>query len=87
MGDTAGSVPEPEVTTAPDESVPAPAPPGEPEPAPEPAARTYTVEAGDTLWTIAERFYGDGARYQAIADASGISNPDLVQAGQILTIP
>lgn len=54
---------------------------------PEPAARTYTVASGDTLWAIAERFYGDGDRYQAIADASGISNPDLIQPGQVLTIP
>src|SRR6516164_9793694 len=58
-----------------------------PEPAPEPAARTYTVESGDTLWAIAERFYGDGSKYQMIADASGISNPDLIQPGQVLTIP
>ena len=58
-----------------------------PEPSPEPAARTYTVESGDTLWAIAERFYGDGGKYQMIADASGISNPDLIQPGQVLTIP
>jgi hypothetical protein len=59
-----------------------------PEPAPEPAApQTYTVEAGDTLWAISERFYGDGSKYQVIADASGISNPDLIQPGQVLTIP
>jgi LysM repeat protein len=58
-----------------------------PEPAPEPAARTYTVESGDTLWAIAERFYGDGSKYQMIADASGIANPDLIQPGQVLTIP
>ena len=56
------------------------------EPAP-PAARTYTVESGDTLWAIAERYYGDGSKYQAIADASGIPNPDLIQPGQVLTIP
>ncbi len=54
---------------------------------PEPAARTYTVESGDTLWAIAERFYGDGNKYQVIADASGVSNPDLIQPGQVLTIP
>ena len=54
---------------------------------PEPAARTYTVESGDSLWAIAERFYGDGSKYQVIADASGISNPDLIQPGQVLTIP
>ena len=51
------------------------------------AARTYTVESGDTLWAIAEQFYGDGNKYQIIADASGISNPDLIQPGQVLTIP
>jgi nucleoid-associated protein YgaU len=56
-----------------------------PEPAPE--ARTYTVESGDTLWAISERFYGDGSKYQVIADASGISNPDLIHPGQVLTIP
>lgn len=57
------------------------------EPAPPPAPRTYTVVAGDTLWAIAERFYGDGNRYPEIAAASGISNPDLIQIGQVVTIP
>jgi LysM repeat protein len=57
------------------------------EAAPEPAAKTYTVVSGDTLWAISERFYGDGNRYQVIADASGISNPDLIYPGQVLTIP
>lgn len=75
------------VTPAPEEPVPAPEPQPEPAPEPEPEARTYTVESGDTLWAIAERFYGDGNRYQAIAEASGISNPDLIHPGQVLTIP
>jgi nucleoid-associated protein YgaU len=69
-----------------------PLPAAEPEPAPAPppaplAARTYTVVSGDTLWAIAERFYGDGSKYQVIADASGVSNPDLIHPGQVLTIP
>jgi hypothetical protein len=51
------------------------------------AARTYTVESGDTLFAIAERFYGDGNKFQAIADASGIANPDLIHPGPFLTIP
>jgi nucleoid-associated protein YgaU len=60
----------------------------EPAPAPEPPrAATYTVEPGDTLWGIAERFYGDGSKYQAIADASSVENPDLIYPGQVLTIP
>jgi nucleoid-associated protein YgaU len=57
-----------------------------PESQPEPA-RTYTVISGDTLWAIAERFYGDGNKYQVIADASGVANPDLIYPGQVLTIP
>jgi nucleoid-associated protein YgaU len=47
----------------------------------------YTVVSGDTLWAIAERFYGDGNKYQVIADASGVPNPDLIYPGQQLTIP
>ncbi|MFF2028568.1 C39 family peptidase, partial [Streptomyces sp. NPDC058171] len=45
-------------------------PVGEPLPG---TAHTYTVEAGDTLWDIAEQAYGDGSQYQRIADASGIT--------------
>jgi nucleoid-associated protein YgaU len=80
--------PEPEAEAAPAaEEAHAEEAAAHPEPAPEPAARTYTVESGDTLWAIAERFYGDGSKYQIIADASGISNPDLIHPGEVLTIP
>jgi hypothetical protein len=85
----AAPAPEPEVAPAAVEE-PAPAPeeaPAPPPPPPPPAPRTYTVESGDTLWAISERFYGDGNRYQEIANASGISNPDLINPGQVLTIP
>jgi nucleoid-associated protein YgaU len=61
----------------------APAPP----PPPRPAVKTYTVVSSDTWWAISERFYGDGNRYQQITDASGVSNPDLIHPGQVLTIP
>lgn len=62
-----------------------PAPP--PPPPPPPPPRTYTVVSGDTLWAIAERFYGDGNKYPQIAEASGIANPDLIHPGQVVTIP
>ena len=80
------------VPAAVEETAPAPAPepaapPPPPPPPPPPAPRTHTVVSGDTLWAIAERFYGDGSKYQQIADASGISNPDLIHPGQLLTIP
>ncbi|MDT5181868.1 MAG: hypothetical protein QOI29_26 [Mycobacterium sp.] len=81
----------PEVAPAAEEA-PAPAPepevePAPPPPPPPPAPRTYTVVSGDTLSAISERFYGDGSKYQVIADASGVSNPDLIHPGQVLTIP
>jgi LysM repeat protein len=69
------------------EAMAAEEPPPPPPPAPEPAVRTYTVVSGDTLWAISERFYGDGNKYQQIADASGVANPDLIYPGQVLTIP
>jgi len=73
---------------APEAAAPAPAPVEEAPAAPAaPAVQTYTVQGGDTLWAIAERYYGDGNRYGEIASASGISNPDLIQPGQVLTIP
>jgi hypothetical protein len=82
----AAEAPAPEVAPAAVEE-PAPVPEPAPAPPPPPAPRTYTVVSGDTLWAISERFYGDGNKYQVIADASGVSNPDLIHPGQVLTIP
>ncbi|QIS12490.1 LysM peptidoglycan-binding domain-containing protein [Nocardia arthritidis] len=54
-----------------------------------PAAQphTYTVESGDTLESIAERELGDRARFMDIVRANGISDPDMINVGQVLTIP
>lgn len=78
--------PEAEVVEVAPAAVEEPAPPAPPPPPP-PAPRTYTVVSGDTLFAISERFYGDGNRYPEIAAASGISNPDLIHPGQVVTIP
>ena len=40
--------------------------------------------SGDTLSAIGERY---GVSYQAIAQANGIENPDLIYPGQVFTIP
>lgn len=48
---------------------------------------SYTVVSGDTLSKIAKRFYGDAGHYNAIAQASGISNPDHIEVGQVITLP
>lgn len=47
----------------------------------------YTVVRGDTLWGIAQKFYGNGNRYREIASANNISNPDKIYVGQNLLIP
>lgn len=62
---------------------------------------TYTVVSGDTLWAIAKRYYGSGAKYTEIynANASTIesvakahgkansSNGHWIWPGTVLTIP
>lgn len=48
---------------------------------------TYVVQAGDTLSGIARRFYGDASLYAKLAAANEIKNPNLIHAGQVLTIP
>lgn len=54
-----------------------------------PKVRTYTVKNGDTLWGIAKKYYGDGAKYLTIYNANKgkIKNPNLIYVGQTLTIP
>lgn len=47
----------------------------------------YTVKAGDTLATIAEEQLGSQDRWQEIASANNIENPDRIFEGQTLTIP
>ena len=51
--------------------------------------RSYTVQAGDTLWGIAQQYYGDGRQYTRLAQANRdiVSNPNLIYPGQTLVIP
>jgi putative chitinase len=47
---------------------------------------SYTVEKGDTLWNIAVRAYGDGYRWVEIAKNNNLKNPNLIYAGNVLTL-
>jgi len=62
----------------------------------QPATVTHTVVPGDTLWSIAVQYYGDGERWQAIYQANvGLSQPGggaltdahWIYPGWSLTIP
>jgi len=56
---------------------------------PSTAARTYTVQPGDSLSKISKQFYGDANKYMKIFEANKdkLSDPDKVRAGQELVIP
>lgn len=54
-----------------------------------PKPKTYTVKAGDSLWKIAQRIYGNGNQWTKIYEANRdkIKNPDLIYPGQQFVIP
>ena len=77
---TPSPTPAPTPTPAPVETPP----PATPAPTPAPTPRTYVVQEGDTLGSIAQQF---GTTSQAIQAANGISDPNVITIGQVLVIP
>ena len=51
--------------------------------------RSYTVQPGDTLASIARKFYKSSARWSTIMEANSdtISKPSDLKPGQTLVIP
>ena len=59
-------------------------------PALAPDSTTYTVEKGDTLWSISCKFYNnDGTKWKKIQEANKdvLSSPGSIKPGLTLTIP
>jgi LysM repeat protein len=52
-------------------------------------ARSYTVRPGDTLSSIAQRFYGNPADWHRLyqANRSVLHNPNVIYPGQVLHVP
>ena len=50
---------------------------------------TYTVQSDDTLFDIAQAYYGDGNQYQKIVDANKDQNvtPATLKVGSTIQIP
>jgi LysM repeat protein len=55
----------------------------QPPPAPDPLPTTYTVQAGDTLFRIAQRF---GTTVQRLIEINGIANPNRLEVGQVIAL-
>ncbi|MDF1669064.1 MAG: peptidoglycan-binding protein LysM [Roseovarius sp.] len=49
----------------------------------------HEVQKGDTLWKVAEKAMGNGAKYTEIFEANRpmLSDPDKIYPGQMLRIP
>ena len=53
------------------------------------ATQWHEVKKGETLWKIAEQYYGDGNLYQKIFEANRdtLKDPNRINIGQKLRIP
>lgn len=49
--------------------------------------KTYTVQAGDDLWHIAEKFYKSGYNWVDIAKANNLADPSTIHSGNVLVLP
>jgi len=47
----------------------------------------YTVIAGDHLWGIAQKVYGNPYKWLDISIANNLINPSVIEVGQVLTLP
>jgi nucleoid-associated protein YgaU len=62
---------------------------GAPRPGPQPQHAAYTVQPGDTLWSISQKYYGDGGRWKAIQEANptSVAANGSIRPGVRLIIP
>lgn len=51
--------------------------------------KTYTMVAGDTLWSVAQKNLGDGARWKEIQQLNGITDAEIkrLPIGKVLKLP
>ena len=81
-----------EEKTAASEKKAAPAPAPAPAPAEDPQVKLpceHVVHTGDSLWRIAQKYYGRGSLWKQIYEANKaeIKNKDMLEPGTVLKIP
>ena len=52
-----------------------------------PKEREYTVQAGDTLYDISNRFYGTGIYFDDLAEYNDTEDKDHIMPGDVIKIP
>ncbi len=58
-----------------------------PPPLPPPIDTTYTIQKGDTLWSIARARLGDGKRYKEIMELNPGLDPNKLKIGTVIKLP
>lgn len=58
-----------------------------PPPPPLPKERTYTIQKGDTLWSIAVGELGDGKRHKEISELNPGIKPNALRIGTVIKLP
>lgn len=52
-----------------------------------PRTTPYSVKKDDSMWTIAKAWFGEGSKWNLIAQANPYVDPDRLKLGQILQLP
>jgi len=53
---------------------------------PAPTRQEYTIVKGDTLWDLAEKFYGNPLKWRGLAKANDVKDPRRLRIGKVLTL-
>ena len=51
------------------------------------SAASYVVQPGDTIWSIAQRFHGEGSQMRYVDALVAINGGSALQVGQVMTLP
>jgi nucleoid-associated protein YgaU len=49
--------------------------------------KTHTVGHGETLFSIAKKYYGDGGKYRALAESNGLDPDSPLKVGREILLP